>query len=651
MTDAAIPDEYQRHLDRLAADRYVLVREIGRGGMATVYAARDEKLKRDVAIKILHRHLLRDDEHCARFRREAEAIARLDHRAIVEIFDLLEERGQFLAIVMEFIDGSSLDQMLDDRGPLLPELAAAMAVPVVDALAAAHEAGVIHRDLKPSNILIGPDGQPVVTDFGIAHIVDEVTLTDAGAILGSPAYMSPEAIDGQPAQATSDLFSLGAVLHLMVTGEPAFRGHTAPELMRNITEGRRRPADRIKPEVGREFSKTLDQLLALSPEDRPPSATAASRLLRQFLDASMGRHPPNLKQWFNDPERTTLKTRQKILKSLKIRAQNAATEADHRQAFDLLERHLSMAPDDEEALELLDHLHSHQLRHRLLKRSALLIGVAAVAFALWQAVGSKEADPPPSDSNLVESDSGLAEVEEETLPGAVETVERARLSSDAAARATTAAWQVLESIPLAVDAPRPVEAEEEPALITANAGDGDTDEPQRDELQRMDQPDGAYSEPAVIMVRFRLVPPSATLELEGHEYDAVRAARGVELSPGSYEVTARGPGIKTARKSIDIGPDAETEHQIVLNWKDGRIRLVTDRDALVWLDGASTPQSISGGTPEILTIPFGPADRSESRRQVEVRIADRDDLQRSRRHTVEVRPDRETPLAVTLSDD
>jgi eukaryotic-like serine/threonine-protein kinase len=641
VTNAAIPDEFQRHLDRLAADRYELVCEIGRGAMATVFSARDRKLKRDVAVKILHHHLLADAEHRARFRREAEAIARLDHRSIVNIYDLLEDGDQFLAIVMELVVGLSLGEFIDARGPLLPELAATLVLPVAKALSTAHQAGIIHRDLKPSNILIDGDGRPVVTDFGIAHIADEATLTDAGAILGSPAYMAPEVIDGKPAQVSGDLFSLGAVLHLMVTGEAAFSGKTAPELMRNITEGRRRSSDRVNPEVGREFSVIIDGLLATAPEDRPSSAAEFADLLASFLRNSLIDPPPDLNLLFNKTERTTSETAGKVVTNRKSRAKVAISEKNRRQAFDFLERLLAISPDDDEANELLDQIHRRDSRGRLIRWSLIAAGAVIAATGLWHFATPDQPDQldgPPEESPATEREYEL--LSQAYLAGA-QQVEEARIMGEIAALASLAAQQVIDTVPPAGDDTAVVQYEPQPtpevALIHEEADDdaqGETD-------------DG----PAPMAVRFRLVPASATLEVDGHEYDAVRAARGVELLPGAYDIVARGPGSETARETISIEPDAATEHQIVLNWKDGQIRLVTDRDALVWIGDDATPQSTTGGSAQIFNIPFGPADQTESRRKIDLRIADRDDLERSRRHTVEVRPGQETPLVVTLSND
>ncbi|MGI5204838.1 serine/threonine-protein kinase [Spirillospora sp. CA-108201] len=213
-------------LERVLLGRYRLLDPLGRGGMGTVWRAYDERLGRQVAIKELRLPEGLSAEQrgawTARLDREARAAARLRHPGIITVHDLVTDDGQPW-IVMELVPGPSLADLLAEQGPLSPERAAALGVRVLDALRAAHQAGIVHRDIKPANVLLEGD-RVVLTDFGIAAVEGDATLTRSGVLLGTPAYMSPEQVRGLPAGAESDLWSLGATLHTAVEGRPPFAG-------------------------------------------------------------------------------------------------------------------------------------------------------------------------------------------------------------------------------------------------------------------------------------------------------------------------------------------------------------------------------------------------------------------------------------------
>ncbi|WP_051712465.1 serine/threonine-protein kinase [Spirillospora albida] len=206
---------------RLLAGRYRLVSVVGRGGMGTVWRARDETLHRDVAVKevALH-HSLTAEERADRHRRtlrEARASARLNHPGVVTVHDVVDEDDRPW-IVMELVDARSLQDVVDTGGPLPPERAAAIGRQVVAALRAAHAIGILHRDVKPANVLVTDDDRAVLTDFGIAQMAGDATLTRTGLIMGSPAYMAPERLRGERAIPASDLWALGATLYTACEG-------------------------------------------------------------------------------------------------------------------------------------------------------------------------------------------------------------------------------------------------------------------------------------------------------------------------------------------------------------------------------------------------------------------------------------------------
>ena len=212
--------------DDVIAGRYRLLEQVGSGGMGAVWRARDELLERDVALKQLH---LEPDLAPAgqpgigpeRAMREARITARLHHPHAVPVFDAVEHEGQRY-LVMQYFPSRSLQDILVEQHTVPPATAARIGSEVASALATAHRAGVVHRDVKPANVLLAADGTSKITDFGIAHVLGDATLTSTGVITGTPAYMAPEVARGEPSSEASDVFSLGATLYRALEGHPPF---------------------------------------------------------------------------------------------------------------------------------------------------------------------------------------------------------------------------------------------------------------------------------------------------------------------------------------------------------------------------------------------------------------------------------------------
>jgi serine/threonine protein kinase len=225
---------------RVVAGRYALRDVLGRGGMGTVWLATDQILERQVALKEVtfsidltdeERHILRE-----RTMREARAAARLDHPHVATVYDVVEEAGKPW-LVMEHVPARSLQQILEEEGPLPPAAVARIGLDVLDALEAAHEAGIVHRDVKPANVLVDAGGGACLTDFGIATTTGDSSLTTHGALIGSPSYMAPERANGEEPSPAVDLWSLGATLYAAVEGRPPFnRGEAMATLMAVVSE-------------------------------------------------------------------------------------------------------------------------------------------------------------------------------------------------------------------------------------------------------------------------------------------------------------------------------------------------------------------------------------------------------------------------------
>ena len=275
---SAADDELRAHVQRALAAHYELDCEIGRGGMGIVYRAKDRRLKRQVAIKLLPPELAFRSEIKSRFLREAETAAQLSHPNIVPIYTV-DELEQLVFFVMAYVSGDNLAKRLHERGVLTVDETRKVLREVADALAYAHDRGVVHRDIKPDNILLDAvTGRPMVTDFGIARAMDSTgdsRLTATGMAIGTPAYMSPEQAAGErEIDGRSDLYSHGILGYQMLTGEPPFTaGSTPAMLVKHISE-RPIPVEQRRADVPTDLARSVMMLLEKEPSNRFPTAAA-----------------------------------------------------------------------------------------------------------------------------------------------------------------------------------------------------------------------------------------------------------------------------------------------------------------------------------------------------------------------------------------
>jgi eukaryotic-like serine/threonine-protein kinase len=270
-------------IGRVFDDRYEVVRKLGSGGFADVYLANDRLLGRQVALKVLSSRYAHDEQFVERFRREASNAAGLNHPNIVQIYDRGEAEGTYY-IAMEYLEGRSLKEIIVKYAPLSSELLVSVAVQILEALRFAHRRDVIHRDIKPQNIIIDNDGRVKVTDFGIARAGSASTMTEAGSILGTAHYFSPEQAQGQPVEAASDLYSLGIVMYEMATGALPFDGDNPVSIaMKHVHD--RPPAPRtINPLIPENLEAVIMRSLGKRPVDRYLTAQAFLDDLRRVQE-------------------------------------------------------------------------------------------------------------------------------------------------------------------------------------------------------------------------------------------------------------------------------------------------------------------------------------------------------------------------------
>jgi serine/threonine-protein kinase len=417
-------------------EKYEVLDEIGHGGMATVYRARDSSLDRLVALKVLHPHLQRTSEARARFSREAKSVARLRHPHILEIYDYSGESSRETYIAAELLTGPTVkDFVLKHDVP--PEIAACIALQLADALNEAHAKGIIHRDVKPENVLIHEDRCVKLTDFGIAHMVDTHTFTATGQILGSPGHMAPEQVESGACDVRSDVFSLGTVLYFCATGRLPFVGRNPHHLLKLLLDGEYPDPLRLRPVIGAELTSIMHKALSREPAHRYQSAGEMAESLRAFL-FEMGIDDPDatLERYLKSPEEVALELREHALRRLLDIGAQAAKADDVPGAQAALSRALAIEEGNEKALRLLGSLGRRHRRRSALAAIGLGLAVAvlgAVGYAAWQSRDDSRGAPSAL-ANVDATDSSTgppADREDEPVPSVAPAAESERAQAPA----------------------------------------------------------------------------------------------------------------------------------------------------------------------------------------------------------------------------
>jgi serine/threonine-protein kinase len=279
--DATLADPL---VGRLLDGRYQVEAQVAMGGMATVYRAMDTRLDRQVALKVMHADLARDEEFVNRFIGEAKSVARLSHPNVVSVFDQGRD-GSYLYLAMEYLPGRTLRNLLDERGWFPPREALGIMVPLLSGLAAAHRAGLVHRDVKPENVLVAPDGHLKVVDFGLARALTMGNQTRTGQILGTVAYLAPEQVTGTGADARTDIYAAGIVLFELLTGTKPHTGDSPLSVAyKHVNESVPAPS-RLAGGIPPEVDRLVLQATSRDPRGRPADA---DEYLRSLMEVSRG---------------------------------------------------------------------------------------------------------------------------------------------------------------------------------------------------------------------------------------------------------------------------------------------------------------------------------------------------------------------------
>ena len=404
-------------------EKYEVLEEIGHGGMATVYRGHDKRLARDVAIKVIHHHLRESQEIAARFVSEARAVAKLKHPNIVEVYDVSDEASDERYLIVELVRGPTLRKLLAETGHMPAEVAVAVGIEIGRALDHAHEQGVVHRDVKPENVLVELRDSPVsnrtsqertqensgprvkITDFGIAKLLDAQGVTSTGQVLGSPAHMAPEQIEGGDVTARADVFGLGVLLYECMVGRLPFDGKNPAQVLRRVLDGTFTPPDRARPTVGAPLSRILEKALAREAADRyESSAELVEALQGELARVGMSDHRRELAEYLTDPKAYWEGYEPRVVKRLVELGKRARADRELPAAAAFFNRALAFRPDDTELIKQVAGLaQAERMRRFAVRAGSILAGsvlLGAVAFGVSRAVQrpklgvSQEPDAP-----------------------------------------------------------------------------------------------------------------------------------------------------------------------------------------------------------------------------------------------------------------
>lgn len=545
-------------------ERYELLDELGHGGMATVYRARDTHLDRLVALKVMHPHLRSSAEARVRFTREAKSVARLRHPHVLEVYDYSGESSEESYIAAELLTGPTLRGLVEAGPPVPAEVVAAMGVQLARALAAAHDKGVIHRDVKPDNVLLH-EGALKLTDFGIAHMLDIEGFTATGQILGSPGHMAPEQVEAGDCDERTDVFALGTVLFYVATGRLPFSGRNPSQVLRKVIEGDFPDPLRLRPSIGGTLAAIISRAMARDPSARYPAARPLEEALVAML-ADSGIDDPDecLRAYLADPEAQAAAIREGAIPRLIALGAEAAQRRDVATALAHWNRVLALDEGNEDVLRRLRALGRTQSLRRVMVLCGAALGATGLFTLGWIAMSDAgRAEPRPVASSP-------------TVPDAVS-------ASVPSAHAAS------------VDAPGADAGLGSETAALAPAGET----PPR--VRRLPPPAGPRT------VVFQPEPQNVLIGVDGAPPRPFGPSfRSVELAPGphTFRFVAGIPCCEEATFRVNVeADDAPLVLRRTLAFRDARLYVVANVPATVIITSPAG-QPINGRTRDLLAVPL-----------------------------------------------
>jgi len=559
----------------LQLGRYRLDEQVGQGGMAVVWRGFDTQLRRVVAVKVLHPHLHAREDIRRRFDREAQAVARLHHPHILDVYDFSGLSAEPSYLVTEFIRGRTLRDFAEGNPFHPPELAAACLLPIAEALEHAHAAGVVHRDVKPENVMVREDGVVKLTDFGIAALLDPgEKFTMTGSILGSPAHLAPETIEGKPADPRSDLFSFGTIFYWLSCGELPFQAPSPAALLRAILDGKLTDPRAARPAVSDAQAKIILRCLERDPARRYQNAADLRRELEALLaEAGLEQPLEVLARFVREPGIEGPRVRARLVERCLSRGEEELSRKRTSAALSAFGRVLALDPQNAQAKGRVDRIRRRARLFKLGRRAligatacaiAAAIAVPAIRFA--ERVQAARAERERQDARARELTAAAAA----TPPPSTRTGETPAPASVANRPPT--------SRPTAVP-PSPPGPSASPAPRTAN--------PRRE--QRVAAAEAPKPLPVVLAQK---VPARVIVDDADLGQDLMIHA---QLAPGTHRVTTQHKCCADLNTQIDVRPNRQRYTLETGAPRPAQLRIAGgDPEAQVWYSDENTPPTPLG---------------------------------------------------------
>jgi len=566
-------------MGRTYLGRYEIDREIGRGGMAVVYRGIDTTLNRPVAVKVMHSHLLKRQDARERFCREARVIAKLKHENIVEVYDYSGNLPQGAApdsedalIVTELVEGISLAEYLAMHGPMIPEVAAMVTAVVAGALEHAHANGVVHRDVKPENIMVGAGGVLKLMDFGIAHVVDMEHLTVTGAIVGSPAHMSPEQVDGKALDARTDVFSLGTLFFLLSSGSLPFNSDTPSGLLRAISEAR-------VPDIrGRvrgfpdDLWAILARMMARDADRRFQSAgEVAESLVEVLASVGIGPLPEEMKRFFSAPAVQSVEMRHRVCQGRVALGRRYLAAGRQAMAIREADTAIQILPESEEAIRLMSAVRKSVKRVRLI-RIAFFVGVIGLLSVGALLVMSRQRGYPGN-------------VDQADFSAAMSIQRRVAFEMGPSRRG--------------LDGPLPARIRPMIRVRPYGAAPGQQAsdvqvQPERVEPQAAPQ---VVPKPEAFPISIHAYPPAVQIQVDGRRVGTGRV-EGLMLEPGRHRLVLSHPSCDQCRDVdtsflIDRESPPKAPMRVSIDYREARLLVVGPQNGKVFLNNEARPRGVT----------------------------------------------------------